>query len=313
MISESLGADNGFLNPTLTEGLRLIDQDATLVFTRYLQFILPLDGFIYWLKMPETHTVKGSLHYSTNSMQESDEVFDQNAVVFTSETNIDDFNVIGADSLWMGMYDGIRFAVSTRSSFYEEAGLYHYAGDALYPALETQLIDNPESFDYGSVVVSNSMPIWLSLGADIPIYPAYLSVQNKEPLYATVEVLTDKQEALQLSPWYDIHGKHWQLVTERVKFIIYGARNQAAIEFHDFVLNAAAIGKTFGIMGTPIMRDEIRTQPEITAIAMKKAFEITINYYQQDMKNIALTLIKNAYLSAINNYPLTDPHLIPGV
>jgi hypothetical protein len=303
--------DNGFLNPTLKAGLELIDQDATLVFTRYAQFTSPIDGFIYWLKTSETQLAKGSLHYSTDSIQESDEVFDQNSILFTSETNIDDFNVIGSESLWIATYQLMKFAFSSRSALFAEAGLYHYSGDALYPALETQLIESPESFDYQTVIVSNSMAIWLDLNTPIKVYPAYLSVQNKDPIYATVEVMPNSQMALQNTPLIDEYGKHWQLISERVKFIIYGTRNQAALEFQDYILAAPPWDGSWGIMDSPIMKDEIRTQPEITAIAMKKSFELQVNYYQQNVIHIARRLIKNAYLAAINNIPLSDPHLIP--
>ena len=295
-VSEVSNSANSNINATLVAGLETIDNNDSVVFTQYNRFVLPADGYIFWIKSSTTLTVKGSLHYSANRIQNDDESFDKNGVVFTAESDIDTFNNISPSTIWIGAYDGIRFAFSSRSMLYKAAGIYHYRGDAIYPAMASQIIDTIDGFDQTSVIVSDSLPIWLSLNAIMPIYPAFLSPQNLDPVYATVDIDPNSQVALQSAPYIDGNSNHWQLVQETVKFTIYGLRNNAAIDFQDYILNAS-LSDSFGINDMPIIKDVKRTQAELSVIAMKKTFEMTINYYQQRARNIAQKLITSASMS----------------
>ena len=287
---------NSPLNATLLAGLESLDRNDVVVFTQYMQFVLPADGYIFWLKTSNTFTAKGSLHYSTDRLQNYDEVFDKNQVIFTCESDIDTFNQITPNTLWIGSYDGIRFAFSHRAPLYKVAEIYHYVGDAIYPAMESQIIDNPSGFDESSVIVSDSLPIWLSLNAIMPIYPSFLSQENLSPVYATVDIDENSQIALQSAPWQDPLSNHWQLIQETVKFTIYGLRNNLAIDFQDYIINAS-MGEIFGIVDMPVIKDVKRTQKELSVIAMKKTFEMTITYYQQRARNIAQKLITSALMT----------------
>jgi len=294
-VTEAASSVNTQLNATLLAGLESLDRNDSVVFTQYTRFVLPADGYIFWLKTANTMTIQGSFHYSTDRIQNSDEDFDKNQVIFTAESDIDTFNDIAPSTIWIGTYDGIRFAFSRRNPLYKVAGIYHYVGDAIYPAMETQIIDTLTGFDETSVIVSDSMPIWLSLNAIMPIYPAFLSQQNIDPVYATVDIDSNSQTALQAAPYLDYISNHWQLVQETVKFTIYGLRNNLAIDFQDYILNAS-MSDLFGVVDMPIIKDEKRTQTELSVIAMKKSFQITINYYQQRARNIAQQLITSATL-----------------
>lgn len=299
-VNEAVNGANSPLNATLLAGLESLDRNDQVLFTQYTRFVLPLDGYIFWVKTLSTMTASGSFHQSTSRQQNDDETFDKNSIVFSAESDIDTFNDISPGVMWIGEYEGVQFTFSSRTALYKVAGIYHYSGDAVYPALQTQLIDNYSAFDSESVIVSNSLPLWLSLNAIMPIFPAMLSEQNQDPVYATVSIDPNSQMALQSAPYIDQWSNHWQLVQETVKFTIYGLRNYNAIEFQDYILKASLSGN-FGIMNMPIIKDERRNQVELSALAMKKSFEITINYYQQNILNIAQKLITSAMLQAMNN------------
>ena len=75
----------------------------------------------------------------------------------------------------VGGFGEVGFSFSARRSYYQQADLHHYVGDAIYPAFETQVIDTSEELTElleDRLIVSNSLPIWLSLPPPgVPIYP----------------------------------------------------------------------------------------------------------------------------------------------
>ena len=99
-------------------------------------------------------------------------------VTFTAQADIDPFNDIGSKVLYIGEFYGIRFAFSRRSGLNEPANIYHYTGHAIYPHMMSQIINSPTDIDLADVVVSSSLPIWLSLNQYMPMFPAMLSMQN---------------------------------------------------------------------------------------------------------------------------------------
>lgn len=326
-VAEAATALNSPINSTLVAGLETLDFKDSVTFTKYVRCVLPLDGYIFWIKadilkpssvlntsalnvtaLNVDQTIlsqapiivaQGSVHYSTEHIQDGDETYDKNQVVFTSESDIDQFNVVASNVLWIGEYDGIRFAFKHRKPLYKFAGIYHYVGDAIYPALATQIIDDPRFFDNQSLVVSNSIPLWLALNQYMPIYPSNLAEQNIDPIYATVDI--SSQQSLQQDAYIDQNSNTWQLVQETVKFTIYGLRNQEAIAFQRYIIDNSLYGN-YGIMNSPIIKDEKRIQAEMSVIAMKKSFEMVVNYYQQAVFNIAKTLIESVTIQLIQ-YP----------
>jgi hypothetical protein len=55
----------------------------------------------------------------------------------------------------------------------------------------------------------------------------------------------------------------------------------------------------------PVIRDEKRTQTELGVIAMKKTFDIEVNYYQTRINNLARQFIQSAIPTFIVS---PDPH-----
>ena len=124
-----LGAD-------LAEGVKAVSYDQELTFTRYVRKVLPLDGYVFWIRgdlvsppNAKVITVKGSFHYTTDRQQDEAETFALNKVVFTSLGPVDDFADINPNTMYIANYDGLDFAFSTRGMFYNQAQIWHYRGN----------------------------------------------------------------------------------------------------------------------------------------------------------------------------------------
>jgi hypothetical protein len=327
-IAESLDNQSPLSAP-LKEGVETISGSQTIVFTQYVKLILPLDGYVFWVRSDLVSSVslcgcysystppadgtappgptiiaQGSLHYATQMRQEEDQTIAVNTVVFTSESEIQDLNRVGPCVMYIGEFEGKRFAFNKRGSFYKQAGLYHYSGDAVYPALASQLVDSLDDFDTTNVVVSNSLPIWLTLNQFMPMYPSFLVQENLEPPYASVHIPPESTQALGGAPRWGKTGTHSQLVQEKVKITLYGLRNFSALDFQDYVFQYSLDHPDlFGVMNMPVMRDEKRTQSELTILAQKKVFELEVNYYQHRVREIARQLIVQCIPAPIPDFP----------
>lgn len=332
---EAAGA-NTELAGDLAAGVNMLSLSQDVVFTKFVKVVLPLDGFVFWVRADKvgpsalynatrfnavqynepadivtaspTLTAKGSLHYATTQQQNEDETVAINQMVFTSLQAVQDFNQVGPNVIFIAEMatDGgetIKFAFSQRRSFYKQAGLYHYVGNAVYPALETQIVENPAALDR-SLVVSNSLPIWLALNnyvtaglglsSTVPLYPSFAVPDNLPPPYGAVHIRPETTAALASAPLLGPTLSHDQLVHESVRITIYGLRNDDALTFQDVVNQYSLDTDAIGIMNMPIIRDEKRTQAELAILAMKKSIEFEISYYQSVARNVARQLILSA-------------------
>ena len=312
--SELLTGTNTTMSAALGAGIKTLSRDETVVFTSYTKTTLTKDGFVFWLNAEApTMTVQGSLHYSVDQIQAEDETFGKNRVVFSTQTKIQEFDALTPGTLWVGaLPNGEKFAFSEHGKLYQAAGLYHYVGDALYPALSTQIVDNPVGFDTTSLVVSDSLPAWLAIpsyvppyspnpdAVTLPLFPSFLVPDNILPPYGVVHI--DGTTPLQAAPWRDSTNGHWQLVSDRVRVTIYGLRNMEALQFLDLVSRYSQETEAFGISNIPVVTDEKRTQSEMTVIAQKKTIMFDVNYYQSYINTIAQQYI----LSVSPSYVITD-------
>jgi hypothetical protein len=318
------------LQATLDAGLDNLDQQQSVVFTKYLRVVLPLDGFVFWVKaslvspsamlnmmqlnqsLPDrpaisggadTITVKGSFHYSVQRRQLDDQTLDVNSCVFTSQSSLEDFNYINPQVMYLGMFNKVRFSFSQRGNFFQQASLWHYVGDAIYPDMETQIIDTVNGFDLVNPVVSNSLPIWLAMNQMtppfpypptryIPLYPSMLVPDDIYPPWGAVDV--EATEALGTTPYIDAAtSSHYQLAQDTVKITFFGLRNFSAMDFVDYVnYLSLQYDAPFGIMNVPVVQDEKKIQAEMSVIAQKKSVTYEITYNQYQMRNIAQAFIK---------------------
>lgn len=328
--------DSYSLGANLHVGTEAISSNQTITFKRYVRLVLPLDGFVFWVldeivsesalynaagfnkvrpnqpprilpPAPATLVAKGSLHYATDTRQEETENYGLNRVVFTSEQEVEDLNEINPNVTWIAELDGIRFAFSSRGSFYRQAALYHYVGNAVYPDMETQVVDKAAGLSR-ALVVSNSLPAWLSLnnyralyGFQMPqvtLYPSFLVPQNIPPPWASVHIPPESTIAVAGAATIDDQSSSIQLARERVILTTYGVRNSDAILLVNAVVQWAEDYGVVGVMNQPIIRDDKRTQSELGVIAMKKTVEFDVNYFQARMADVARQII----ISAVPTY-----------
>ncbi len=310
------------IHDALVAGVDVLGQQQEVEFWPYIRTVLPLDGFVFWLRAsllpadklaqhglqsPDSVMVQGSLHYASVGHQVEDETIAVRRVDFTAETQITAFAEIAPDVMyvaeWLTAFGSFKFTFSQRGSYYQQADIHHYVGDAIYPAFATQLIDTVGQFDQRQVV-SNSLPLWLNLVSNLPfvslvttsvaLYPAFLVPPNLVPPYGTVDIAPSTTRAIQAAAYRDANSSRWQLVSETARLTFYGLRNDEVVDFVDYVIDRCANLGDFGVMNTPVVRDERRTQVELAALAQKKVVDFEVNYYQTRARDIARQLIESA-------------------
>ena len=326
----------------LTEGMKAVALNQEITFRLYGRVVLPVDGFIFWVRAPLLKQkqfqpsnlvtamqlsdedmdpceikAKCSLHYTADVRQEEAETYTANRVVFTTNEEIQDLNDVAAGTMWIAEFEGLRFAFSSASMRYRQAGLWHYAGFALYADMQTQIIDRAQDFS-SDLVVSNSLPAWLAIAGYQPpwsfwgplptLFPSFLVPDNEIPPYGAVHIAPESTHALASAPTIDhATSTHIQLAAETVKITLWGNRNNMAQDFVDAVYRYSSDTGLIGIMNMPIIRDEKRTQAEMRVIAIKKSVEVEISYLQHRMRNVATQVIKSAIPNLyVNGKPIDE-------
>jgi len=330
------------LSSDLRAGIESLSAQQTVTFTQYIKVILPLDGFVYWVKADilspsailnsplspynsvywngqpaittpaRTIVAKGSLHFASQKIQDETESYGVNKITFTSEEPLhQDFSQINNSMIYIGTlggaYSGVRFAFSNRENFYKQADIWHYVGDAIYPFMDTQIIDSAAQINTSELIVSNSLPLWLKLNnytptlpsygfgnTMMPLFPSHLVDPNIPPPFASVHIYPESTQAIASTPRIGFRSSHQQLTKERVKITIYGLGNSYAMDFVDCINQYSSDYDFFGLMNVPTMRDEKVSQNELGIIAQKKSIEYEISYYQLRARHIARQIIGQA-------------------
>lgn len=329
---EALGSGKTELAGDLAAGVSAISSNQTIHFAKYVRLVLPFDGYVFWVKAnivsksallnasppgafaPDAvpaikepaiaFDAQGSLHYATDNKRQADSAYAVNRVVFTSLGPVVSLNDVGPNVMWVGEFDGLKFSFSSRKSYYQQAGLHHYVGDAVYPVMQTQLIDDVSQLSVKKLIASNSLPIWLSMngwdqqpweffGNSLTLFPAYLVKDNLVPPYGAVEVTSTS--VIAASPRLGRTLTHDQQVRDRVRVTLWGLNNDDAMNFIDFVEQFSLNTNSFGLANAPVTSDSYRlVQVEIDAIAQKKVIDYEINYHQRSARDIARQLILRA-------------------
>lgn len=338
-LKESLAAPTP-LGSDLQAGVDQLSLQQQVTFTKYKRLVLPIDGFVFWLntgllnqrsaryneaeinavrydqlpplpRAPATCVAKGSLHYMTETRQDETSTYAVNTVIFTSEQEVAELNSTAPDELWIATFDGVRFSFSRRNSFYKQADLWHYQGQAVFADMRTQVIDSLAGFS-GRQVVSNSLPAWLALQnyssvfgfgpLQFPLFPSYLVPDNISPPFASVHVDPAGTRAIASTLAVGSDLSLSQLAADRVTVTLFGVRNDQALDFVAAVNQYSLDTDVIGIMNMPVVRDEKRPQPELMAISMKKVVDFEVSYYQRRMNDVARQLI----LEAVPNFYLSE-------
>lgn len=345
-LDEAIGSASP-LAADLRQGERAISSNQSVVFQQYNRLVLPVDGFVFWVAAPlltpaalvrgaafntaafntapfngaaaagvedNTLEARGSLHYATGMSQTEEANYAVNRVTFTSEQEVQGLNRVGPNTLFIATIDRIRFAFSSRSNFYRQAGLWHYVGDAVYSTMESQLIDSPADFNGRQVVVSNSLPAWLAINAYappypvllpfpvIPLYPSFAVPQNLPPPYGAVHIGEEDTEVIQAVPTLGPTASHYQLARDTVRVTLFGASNDAALTFQDAAIAYGTDTGLLGLMNTPTVRDVKAAQSELLTLAMKKRITFQVSYNQQSIRNVARQVIEECLVQGDEIY-----------
>ncbi|QGZ66360.1 hypothetical protein [Paraburkholderia acidisoli] len=315
LISEAASAP-GQLAASLAAGVAQISDDQTVSFQQYTKSTLPIDGYVFWVATGTSQQFSGSLHVLTDRHREEDQTIAANKMVFTATEEVSQLNAIAPGTMWVGSWnvDGttLQVAFSETGANYQQAGLWHYRGFAVYPALSSQLVESAADLP-PEPIVSNSLPIWLSQTTfgttTVPVYPSYLVPDNVVPPYIVAHVEPDMTEAPSfpiaqwpgnpVSPNQLVQMSISQLAKDNVRLTLYGFTNQMAWQYLAMLIDYSVNTDNFGFGNTPVPRDEKRTQVEISALAMKKTIQIVAWYYQAAADAIARRLILSAGFSSI--------------
>lgn len=317
----------------LIESISQLSGGQLYTFDLYQRLILPIDGFIFWVRAsalsPEytgafnttvyqtmpfngrrtpappltpvqlaalTFSINGSLHVSQTIEQDDDETYTRQMIAFTTSEEINDFARLAPDQMFiLTIPNGSKVAFGSQRNQYQNAGLWTYHGMAVYPALATQIVDDPRVIHPELAIVSDSLPLWLQLSTpEVPVVPAFLSPLNLLPPYITADVR--ETTAIASAPLYDPETSQTQLVLDEVRFTMYGLNNNAALDFQMALLNGSLSG-IYGISSMPVPVDDKSPQREFQVIAQKKAMALSVNYYQSRVREIAQRYITSAFIN----------------
>lgn len=313
----------------LKEATDTISANQTLTFTPYVRLVLPADGYVFWVKkslvapavlnsfaMNEaplngveypsadySFQVQGSVHYSVEIQQEETASLSINRVAFTSEDFVQGFNLVDPNVIYIATFRGIRFAFSGKGMFYEQMKLWHYEGNAVYSTMSTQVVDDPRTF-HDRLIVSNSLPNWLSLQyydppypvdvpmPKVPLYPSFLVPQNIQPPYGVVHIGPDDTSVDQAVPSYGPTLTSDQLARDRVRVTLYGLDAATSQDWFDATIGYLRDAGVMGLTNVPNLRDDKVTQRELFVIAMKKRIDFEVSYVQTRVRDQARQVIE---------------------
>jgi hypothetical protein len=287
----------------LRDGLEALDLNQSVSFIAYSRVVLPIDGYVFWQPLVEPVVVQGSLHYSQDIVQNEDETYGLATVVFTAESQVTAFTDMPINTIYVASVGNFRYSFSAQQGFYSQAGLWHYMGHTIAPAVVTQLLDAPTTLDPLRAVTSNSLALWLALNDyksiywdgfsnSIQLFPSFLVSPNLIPPYGSIHI--EPSVALQPIPLLSRDRTSTQLVSDRVRITLYGLQSDETIDFLNCVWAYSRDTDNFGIMNMPTINDGKRVQTELQAIAMQKTIEFEISYYQTRVQQVSRQLILSA-------------------
>ena len=303
------------INAVLTAGISTLSANESVKFSTYNKFTSPLDGSVWWINSGASQSVSGSVHYAIDQVQEADQTVAINRVIFTTSEPVELFTSIDPQTIaigdWSSPGGSVKIAFSHTASVYDQAGLFHYSGDAVYPAFLTQVVESASDIP-ADAIIGNSLPIWLEAGATvkgIPVYPSYLVPANARPPYVAIHIDQSDTTALAGAPVYgwpgivDASGMHslpsTQLMKDECTVMMVGLTNQAAIQWLNAVFDYSLSTDSLGFMNSPAINDAKVAQNEITTLAMRKIAKCVVSYYQSAAIAVARRLITSAAISSI--------------
>jgi len=284
---------------TLFEGYQQLSGQQKITFTKYVQRVLPVDGWVFWVKAslidgeaaPFTKVYSGTLHQSVNQTQEATKTNAVTNIILTANKPIDELKEVSATVMWLGEYDGSKFSFNVQNAFYDNARQYHYAGDAVYVENTPNIIDDIDDLDLENGIVTNCIPVFITLNEQVQIYPAFLAPTNLKPPYATIEVKDTRGIAAGQSynPFEDSGMLQW----DKVELTIYGLRKKQLSDFLKYLENQQLVTEAFGMYWLPSVQNENVPQSEINVLTNKKVLNFDVNYTFDAVRSQAEAFIRS--------------------
>jgi len=305
----------GLLHDALTAGIADISQQTTVGFAIYQKVVLPLDGFVFWVRTGAFEQ-SGAIHFMIERDQDETETRARNTIVFTATEQIQEFNSADTQTLIVGQIAGRRYAFGRHGWLFPQAGVWHYQGVGLPASTDSQLVDDPTQIDTSELIVSNSLPAWLTLvsydpvwvswpierNPHITLYPSFLVPDNLSGPYGSVHIEPSRIEALQdTAMWTTPTFDHFQLTRESVRVTLYGCNNSQAADFLDLVEQYSLDTDSFGILNMPTIRDGKKPWPEGMVLAQMKVIDFEVSYIQTRINEVARQLITSAFATVLTD------------
>lgn len=309
------------MNTVFNDSLLAIPYNEPVTFRRYIRLVLPVDGFIFWIRqslinlqspalngmalnelpdltaLDDSLTVTGSLWYAANNQQENTQIHTVNNVFFTSSKKLDDFQDLGESQIWIGEIDGVRFSFNRAGNFFQKAGVWSYQGDSINPIMASQIIDNLADLK-DEKIVNDSLPLFLSNNFGYRVYPAFRGSQNLKPPFISIDVMETKPLQQRQSE-ESTERRQWCLDT--VKATCYGLSNNAVLDYMNSMIELGLTAVDFGISNSLTAKKIDIPQSELNITANAKEVTFEVNYYQTRAHNIAQKLIESALCSVSIN------------
>ena len=180
------------LGAALKQGLDTLSYNQTIEFELYRRLVLPIDGYVYWVKDQSADTLKvmGSLHYNSDLIKANDNTQPTTRVVFSSQELVRDFTEINPDTLYLAWFEGTQFAFSSLAAHYQQADLWHYIGNGNFSEYGNLVVDSISQLPTEQII-SNSLPSWLAINSYNPLYPVLV---NFPPIPLFPEFLMGKRD-----------------------------------------------------------------------------------------------------------------------
>ena len=202
----------------------------------------------------------------------------------------------------MGQGPDFEFSFSSHGNYYEQANLWHYRGQAVYPEMRTQVLQDYQELPQAAIV-SNSLPIFIALNDFAPVYPSYLVPDNLSPPYIVCHIDPDATMALQPIPLYTPENT-WQLMRDKVRLVIYGFDNRTVQNYLQYIARSSFDGG-FGIMKMGfVAKDGKHIQSELNVLAQQKFVELEVSYNQSAVYDYILQYIRKVLPITIVENPI---------
>jgi hypothetical protein len=298
LISEAIGATIGTLS-----------QNREFDLVTYTKYTNTADGFVYWLKTATVQKIRGSLHNRAVQENEQDHTNSRNTIILTTQDQIKGFDETNPQSAYFitvalddpAIVDGGPMVIGFNSAdnYYQEAGAYHYMGQAVFPNFRRFIIDDPLTF-LASIIPTNSLPILLTqiAASGVATYAAWAVPPNLTTPYVSVAIQTS--QTINSVPFYDssLTTKFInQFRIDEIELVAYnmGAANMQELISH--IYDASMRPGLYGITKLPQVQDVPAVQSEYGIRADKKSVKMSVSYWLSTASTVVRKTITQANFS----------------